>query len=175
MTCKKWLHDTRIIFTVLQALTLLALAGGTLLMLWLDILGISAMLNGLSAPRGELIPFAIIGLLTVAFISVMCYIALISFFTLCGRLKTGTAFTVQNTRAMRRISLCALGVSIGFFACDALICLTSWLVLDPPFHLIDVYLVGVGFAFLLVALIVWTLYLLLDRATAIQQENDLTI
>lgn len=175
MTIKKWLYDTRIIFTLLQALAILALAAGTLLMVWLDILGVSALLRGLFDTRGDLIPFSIIGLLTVAFISVMCYIALISFFKLCGRLKTGTAFTVQNTHAMKRIALCSLSVGAAFLLSDALICLTSFMLFDPNFHLIDVYFVGISLVFFLIFLVVWTLYLLLDRATAIQQENDLTI
>lgn len=175
MTIKKWFYDTRIIFTTLQVLAILALAAGTLLMVWLDILGISALLRGIFDARGDLIPFSIIGLMTVAFISIMCYIALISFFTLCGRLKTGTAFTKQNTRAMKRIALCSLGVGAAFLLSDALICLTSFMLFDPSFHLVDVYLVGISLVFFLIALVVWTLYILLERATAIQQENDLTI
>lgn len=175
MKIKKWFYDTRIIFTALQVLTILALAAGTLLMVWLDVLGISALLRGLFDARGDLVPFSIIGLMTVAFISAMCYIALISFFNLCGRLKTSTAFTEQNTRAMKRIALCSLGIGTSFLLSDALICLTSFMLFDPNFHLIDVYFVGISLVFFLIALVVWTLYILLDRATAIQEENDLTI
>lgn len=175
MTIKKWLHDTRVIFTVLQSLALLAMAVGTALMVWLGIIGIGALQRGFADGRAELVIFAIIGLVTVALISALCYMALTSFFKLCGRLKTGTAFTAENTRAMRHIALCSLGVGVSFLCSDGMIALTSWTLYDPNFHLIDVYFVGVALIFLLVALVVWTLYLLLDRATAIQQENDLTI
>ena len=129
------------------------------------------LIRKLSANRVFLNKFhAIIGLLTVAAVSLCSYVALFQFFTLCQRLKNGTAFTAANEKALHRIALCC-----GFSA--AALCIAFIIALFyGGFYLafLELLLLFIA-AYLCVSLVAYALELLLRRATAIQEENDLTI
>lgn len=107
----------------------------------------------------------------VAVVSLASYSALWQFFTMCERLKHGTAFTTANERSMGCIALsCAVasGVLLATFAVLVFFC--------PPIPLAVTELCLLGFAaYGAVALVAYALQLLVRRAAALQQESDLTV
>ena len=112
----------------------------------------------------------VVGFATLLSVSTLCIVALVTFFGLCGRLKTGTAFTEQNGRAMARIARC-FAVSTAVIAAGVvLIRLLLGETLLPM-----IYLALLAFLFAFIALMAHALALLIRRAQALQQESDLTV
>ena len=163
----KRLDDAPFIFTALRVATVIAGACGTWFALMLMYPGLFAVS---SKPFGLINIGGAVGLLTVAVASVCCYVALVVFFRMCGRLSCGTAFTDENAIAMRRIAavllIAGLSVAAG---------LTVLSVLLGDFFLPTIYLYGIAAAFLGAALLSHALAVLVRRAVALQQESELTI
>lgn len=173
------------LLTLLQAMTVLVMTGGTLLAGWLALFGtmglILVMDDGGSAPGLALVTG---GLATVAAVSVCCYVALGTFLALLGRMKRETAFTPRNCRALSRMALCCL------IAAGVLLVMMLWLgvgSLRPMLAaqsgmgatmiaanaLADVIgLLVWPFCFFVVALLIQGVALLMRRATALEQEQE---
>lgn len=159
-----------LVFTLLQIITVVIALIGTAVAVELGIIGGSLLSVFLQRNDTASAIYAILGLLTVIVVAGGSYTALYQFFTMCQRLKHGTAFTTVNEKAMKRIAL-GCGVSglvllVTMFA--FLFCASAVLALIELMFLLSA-------AYLCIALVAYALALLLRRATAIQQENDLTI
>ena len=163
----KKLDDASFIFAVLRMATVIVGMLGT----WFALMLMYPGLFAVSSKPFDLINIGgAVGMLTVAVASVCCYIALVIFFRLCGRLSRGTAFTDENAIAMRRIAavllIAGLSVAAG---------LTVLSVILGDFFLPTVYLYGIALGFLGGALLSHALAVLVRRAVALQQESELTI
>lgn len=173
---EKWINaDT--VFTWMRAAVVAAGVVGTLIALWFGLLGVSVIRAGmdkfgLDMGGGEwrTTVGGLAGLAAVLVTSVCCYIALAAVFRMCGRLKRGSAFTEQNAQAMARIAgaFFVSGVSIAAATVVLMICALA-------FNLVAYVLLIVACLFFGLALISYALCLLVRRAAALQQENDLTI
>ena len=97
------------VFPVLRAATVASGLLGTALALFLAAIGIDVLRAGLEENIPCWTAASVVGLAAVAAVSVCAYAALTIFLRLCGRLARGSAFTVQNAEAMRRIARCFLG------------------------------------------------------------------
>lgn len=161
---------TNLIFSILQGIAVIIAIVGTMIASFFAGRGYTAFCHYQIVQRYWFVVYAIIGLLTVAAVSLCSYVALFQFFTLCQRLKHGTAFTATNEKALHRIALCC-----GFSA--AALCIAFIIALFyGGFYLafLELLLLFIA-AYLCVSLVAYALELLLRRATAIQEENDLTI
>ena len=164
-------NRTNLVFTLLQIAAVLIALVGTAAAVLLCSIGLETLLFFLDQPAHTLAAYAIIGLVTVAVVSVFSYGALYHFFTLCQRLKGETAFTPANEKGMHRIAVCC-----GVCGAALLAALVLGFVLVNGFALFFVeLLLLLGAAYLCIGLVAYALELLLRRATEIQQENDLTI
>lgn len=173
---EKWINaDT--VFTWMRAAVVAAGVVGTLIALWLGLLGVSVFLAGMdkcgldmSVCDWKTAFAALAGLAAVLATSGCCYVALISVYRMCGRLKQGSAFTERNARAMARIAGAFVigGASIAAATAVLMIC-------GLAFHLSAYVLLIVACLFFGLSLISYALCLLVRRAAALQQENDLTI
>ena len=160
-------------FAVLRLATVAAGAVGTLLALWLGAIGVS-MLDFL-CEDGVCVRDAAVCLLCLAVlagISACCYAALTAFYRLCGRLAQGSAFTEENRRAMQTIArlLYACAVQLAVAVLAILVVLS-----DGVLPLPVIFLLMFLCAFAGAGLIAQALSLLVRRAAALQQENDLTV
>lgn len=158
------------IFLVLRVATVIAGAVGTLVAVYLGMIGFTAL--SMAADGGEmlLLGAAVTGLLTVGIVSACCYAALAVFFRMCGRLRGGSAFTEQNARAMEAIAALCAGCGAALATALVIIAIIMGEILLPM-----IYVGLLACAFLGVALIAYALCLLVRRAAAIQKENELTI
>lgn len=164
------INRTNLVFTLLQAVAAGIALLGTAAAIYLGCVGISAFLFFLDGAEPWHMAYAVIGVLTVLAVSVFSYAALYSFFTMCQRLKKGTAFTHANEKGMHRIAL-SCGVCGGSLVLAGVIALFY-----GGFALAFLEIVAIlAAAYLCIGLVAYALELLLQRATAIQQENDLTI
>lgn len=166
---------TPAVFTALQVMAAAALAIGTLLACYLGYIGYLGI--QLSRMENSMTVFwmAVVGIVTVADVSVCCYVALIVFLRMCGRLKRGSAFTVENAGAMETIAKCLTVAGLTFWATTLILFLlqgpqTGWSLLQ-----LDGRFLILGFCFLGVALLAYALCLLVRRAAELQRESDLTI
>ena len=163
----KKLNDAPFLFLVLRVATVLVAAAGT----WFAcLMGYTGLFAVSARPFSALNIAGWIGILTVALVSVCAYVALFTFFRLCGRLARGTAFTEENAAAMRRIALALLISGLG--ACAGI---TAVALLIGEIVLPIVYLYVIAAAFLGAALVSHALAVLVRRAVALQQDSDLTI
>lgn len=162
---------TDLVFTLLQVITVVIALLGLLAAIYLGMFGAAFCLFAIAEPDYAALVYAVIGLITVAAVSVLSLVALYSFFMLCRRLKRETAFTPANGKAMHRIALCCGCSSAGLFI--ALI-LAFFLMDGIALGFVEVMLLLTA-VYLCVALLAYALELLVHRATALQQENDLTI
>lgn len=115
---------------------------------------------------------AAVGYGVLAGVSACCLCALAAFYHLCGRLRDGRAFCEENARAMARIA--KLTAACGALLLGAAVFFEIVLLggeMLPPIWILTLFML----AFFGVALLSWTLGLLVRRAAAIQQENDLTV
>ncbi len=158
------------VFTALQAAALIAGALGTAISLLSANFG--AMWLSLSLDDGAALSIAacVVGFAVLIAVSALCWVALLSFFRMCGRLKKERAFTAVNESALRRIARC--------FA----VCAAALIVGVPAIRLLlgeavlgMIWLTILAFLFFFLALIVQALALLVRRAELLQDENDLTV
>lgn len=161
---------TNMVFTLLQIIAVVIAAVGTAVAVEFGIIGGSLLSIFIGKQNGADIAYAILGMLTVIAVAGGSYVALYQFFTMCQRLKRGTAFTAANEKAMHRIALgCGIsGVVLGVMMVAFMFYQGALLALIEMMCLLSV-------AYLCVGLVAYALELLLRRATAIQEENDLTI
>lgn len=158
------------VFTTLQAAALIAGVLGTAISLLSANFG--SMWLSLSLGDGEArgVAACVVGFAVLIVVSALCWVALLSFFRMCGRLKKERAFTQVNERALRRIARC-------FAICGAALVVgvpTIRLLLGETV-LAMIWLMILAFLFLFLALIVQALALLVRRAELLQDENDLTV
>lgn len=114
---------------------------------------------------------AVWGMAAVVVVSLASYSALWQFFTMCERLKHGTAFTAANECSMGCIALSCAVASGALLA--TLVVLVFFC---PPIPLVVTELCLLCFvAYGGVALAAYALQLLVRRAAALQQESDLTV
>lgn len=161
---------TNMVFTLLQIIAVVIAAVGTAVAVEFGIIGGSLLSIFIGKQNGADIAYALLGLLTVIAVAGGSYVALYQFFTMCQRLKHGTAFTAANEKAMHRIALgCGIsGAVLGVMMVAFMFYQGALLALIEVMCLLSV-------AYLCVGLVAYALELLLRRATAIQEENDLTI
>ena len=161
------LSDAPFLFFLLRLATVLVALTGTWfawMMLYTGLFTVSVK------PFGALNVAGAAGMLTVVIASVCAYVALFTFFRLCGRLARGTAFTEQNAAAMRRIALALLIAGLCAFAGITAVALLIGGIVLPI-----VYLYVIAAALLGAALVSHALAVLVRRAVALQQDSDLTI
>ena len=164
------LRDEQAIFRLLRIAAAAAGVIGTLIAVWLVCIGVSCLSWGIGDRMTDTIAAAATGLITVAVVSVCCWRALIVFDRMVGRLSQGSAFTLENERAMAAIAgaLALSGAAIlAAFVLLLLICREMVLTM--------IYLLLLALAFFGVALLAHALGLLVRRAAALQRDSDLTI
>jgi len=174
--------------TLLQIMTALLSLAGLAVAVYLASLGCTALSN--STPEGALLWPAIFGLMAEAAIVVCCMTALVAFFRMLGRLRTHTAFTTMNERALGRMAascgiagavclagpLCFMGIMRGILTRHPHV-LFGDLDLTGCDHFIlpYVWVELLGFLLVSVGAICWALKLLMRRAKELQDENDYTV
>ena len=164
------LRDEQAIFRLLRIAAAAAGVIGTLIAVWLVCIGVSCLSWGIGDRMADTIAAAATGLVTVAIVSVCCWRALIVFDRMVVRLSRGSAFTLENERAMAKIAgaLALSGAAIlAAFVLLLLICREMVLPM--------IWLLLLALAFFGVALLAHALGLLVPRAAALQRDSDLTI
>lgn len=164
------LRDEQAIFRLLRIAAAAAGVIGTLIAVWLVCIGVSCLSWGIGDRMADTIAAAATGLVTVAIVSVCCWRALIVFDRMVVRLSQGSAFTLENERAMAKIAgaLALSGAAIlAAFVLLLLICREMVLTM--------IYLLLLALAFFGVALLAHALGLLVRRAAVLQRDSDLTI
>lgn len=167
MNIKDRLQDAPFIFRVLRAATLAAGLLGSLLALILGNFGLFAI-GVRPAGTDTLAGFA--GLAAVVGTSALCWEALLVFYRLCGRLARGSAFTLQNACAMRRIAQMLLGAGLCVLAG-----VTAVGLLARGLGVTLFWLSWFALAFFGASLLAHALSVLIRRAACLQQDSDLTI
>lgn len=164
------LRDEQAIFRLLRIAAAAAGVIGTLIAVWLVCIGVSCLSWGIGDRMADTIAAAATGLVTVAVVSICCWRALIVFDRMVVRLSRGSAFTLENERAMAKIAgaLALSGAAIlAAFVLLLLICREMVLTM--------IYLLLLALAFFGVALLAHALGLLVRRAAVLQRDSDLTI
>lgn len=161
----------RKVLTGLQVFTVLLGVGGTVWALLLLAVGGMVMFNAAEKALWDTCIVALVCLAAVVIVSLCCYRALGCFYRMCARLKDGPAFTDDNCRSLARAARqCAIaGAALGI----ALTVLAVWSWISPTWISAAIY--AIPFAFLTIALMLWAVHLLMQRALRIQEENDLTV
>lgn len=172
-----------VLLTVLQILTVAVALFGTWFAGFLGLLGIGgARIVFLEEPTtvsGKV--FVLSALAAVVGVSVCCYVALIGFFRLLQRMKRETAFTRRNCLALGRISLsCAVAaamlfVLMSYIAFGVFLPIRSFtgslLMIVETLCLQMLWPFGFG----LVALLVQGVRVLMARAIALKEEQELVV
>ena len=164
------LRDEQAIFRLLRIAAAAAGVIGTLIAVWLVCIGVSCLSWGIGDRMADTIAAAATGLVTVAVVSICCWRALIVFDRMVVRLSRGSAFTLENERAMAKIAgaLALSGAAIlAAFVLLLLICREMVLPM--------IWLLLLALAFFGVALLAHALGLLVRRAAVLQRDSDLTI
>ena len=155
----KWLDSPKVLFGILRVAAVLAIAAGVWLSVVCGVLPTFTRAGGV-APTG-------VGYVVTALINCALWcIAWGSFFGMCGRLmKGGTAFTLENSRALR-----VIGASVALIA--AVMCLraTPRLLTTPDIYLVIEAVILPG-TFLTVGMIAFILSILLNRAMELEEEQ----
>lgn len=157
---KNSIRSTRLIFSLLQLLSILAIAGG----LWLSVqIGSPALLNGSASGLGLRGYLLLAGIIAC---DVLWSVAWGSFIGMCRRLQDGTsAFTRANSRTLALIGLCVTAMA-------GLVCIMGIAGLLQRFSLSGVILAFIlPGIFLTVATLAMILRRLLDNAMALEQEQ----
>ena len=165
-------RQTALIFTLLQAATVGIALVGLALAVFFSCVGVVSLIENTTAREPGYLAFTVLAMLAVAVVTLCSLAALYEFFMMCRRLKQGTAFTERNRCALNRIALlCAVsgGAILATFIIAVMLC---WPCGGNAFMLLTAL---VGAAYLCVALVAWALAMLVKRATALQQESELTI
>lgn len=160
----------RTAFAVLRAATVVALLIGTLLAALFAHAGTETLTFALRANDSRLVAGCVVGFVVLLTVSALCWVVLLTFFRMCGRLKTERAFTEINENALRRMARC-------FAACTAVLAAGA-LVIRVLVGAIGPAMLWLGiitFLFLFAASVVHALALLVCRAEQLQAESDLTV
>ena len=171
------------LFTALQAMTVALALFGTWFAGLLGFLGIAAIRMIFHEEPTTLSAkvFVVCAVAAVVGVSVCCYIALGSFFTLLQRMKKETAFTRRNTKALGRIALSCLAaaamlfmlmgyISFGVFLPTRSFTGSVWQFMET-FCMLMLWPFGFG----LVGLLVQGVRVLMDRALALEEEQELVV
>ena len=172
------------LLTTLQLLTVLVMLAGTWVAFVLGLFGVSAaqILTGHGTVGSLVMIYA--SLATVVGVSICCYITLGNFLALLQRMKRETAFTPRNGRALGRMAAsCAIAAAILFLMMVYIGCWAGWSDLMNIHHLSDILrvlnytasLLILPFAFCVIALLIQGVRLLMLRAIALQEEQDLAV
>lgn len=174
---KRKLNDARFVFTALQGLSVIAMAGGLVLSRLLNVvLALALMLL-----RGEAVQSMPEGMACMVLLTAGWMILWTAFLRMCGRLKKeSSAFTAANARGLAWIAagsaLCGATLTalmlLGYGDMTSPIVNGSFSVMTLMISLMDFVLPA---AFLLVSCAALALRSLLLRAMKLQQEADLTI
>lgn len=167
----KFSRETSVHFLVaLRAMTLLLLAGGILLALYLVCYGALTMIG--AYPERRLLFPAFVGFLFVLAVSLVCGRALLTFYHLCGRLKHQRAFSAANARAMH-------GLSRDCFLASALLAVCPIAMMaalrDGAMLLPYLELWVIAFVMGCIGLLFLAMDLLMQRAKLLQDDQDLTV
>lgn len=178
---------TRFVFTLLQALTvmadLLVAAAAYVLIRFGIVWHFSAYAELSQSVSPFLWAAAVVGTLGIVTCAACAFLALASFFRMCDRLKRARAFTQLNARTLKLIQRTNL--------CSAIACVLTPVLMDV-FFLINRKestlwppsltwvsglsgLMFLAFLYLGVSLAAKVLHALLQHAMALQAENDWTI
>lgn len=168
------LHEGNI-FCVLRGATVAAGVIGTGIAALLTWIGADCLVSSLTlCADGESCACwtaaSVTGLATVAVVSVCACMALVAFYRMCGRLKTGGAFTAENAAAMTRIARCMAGASAALLLSTAVMA-----VIWGGFLLPHIFLLLLALACAGAALLSRALALLVLRAAELQRDSDLTV
>ena len=172
------------LLTLLQAMTALVMIGGTALACLLGHIG----LLGIKFTWGEgvgVIAFMLGALLTVLVVSACCYVALVSFIRVLERMKTQTAFTERNCKALG-----VMAASCGIAAAVLFLMMSWWMAaLAVPTVITEgaalSMFVSLGqfaaimmiwpFGFGLIALLIQGVRLLMIRAMTLEREQAFVV
>lgn len=160
-------RQTALIFTLLQAA-----AVGIALAVFFGCIGVVSLIENTTAREPGYLAFTVLAMLAVAVVTLCSLAALYEFFMMCRRLKQGTAFTERNRCALNRIALLCAVSGDAILAAFLIAVMLCWPCGGSAFMLLTAL---VGAAYLCVALVAWALAVLVKRATALQQESELTI
>ena len=177
------------LLTILQLLTVLVAGFGTLIAGFLGILawtGLTEIILGVSSTAAAsgltlIKVFVVGGLATVVAVSACCYIALWNFLTLLQRMKKETAFTQRNCQALGRMALCCavaaaiLFVMMSYTAVGVFVPTRSF-TRDVWEYVHSVCTLMIWpFGFGLVALLIQGVRVLMARAIALREEQELVV
>jgi len=179
---------TRFVFTLLQVLTVMAALLVAAAAYVLIRVGIVWHFNAYAELFHSSSPFlwvaAVIGTAGIVIGAACSFLALASFFRMCGRLKGARAFTQANARALKLIQrtnlLCAIACVLTPMLMDVFFrislgkngpVLASSLTWIGGFR----WLMLIGFLYFGVSMAAKALHALLLHAMALQEENDWTV
>lgn len=181
-------QKTRFVFTLLQVLTVIAAMLVAAAAYVLIHAGIVWHFNAYAELSHSASPFrwiaAISGAVGIVICAACSFLALVSFFRMCDRLKRARAFTQANARALKLIQrtnlLSAMICVLIPVLMDALF-LISYGKEEAPWAFSLTWLSGfswllfIAFLYFGVSMAAKTLHALLQHAMALQDENDWTI
>lgn len=175
------------LLTILQLLTGVLVLFGTWFAGLLGLLGGGVLWEIFSdaqwAANGALsVTFFCVGaLVTVVIVSACCYITLGSFLMLLQRMKKETAFTERNCRALGRMALCCavaaavLFLLMGYIAVGVFLPTSSFTQSIVQFAGVVCMLMIWPFGFGVVALLIQGVRVLMVRALALREEQELVV
>ena len=165
-------RQASLIFTLLQVADVGIALAGLVCTVMLSMIGVVSLMENLAAREAGYLAFTVLAMLAVAAVFICSMAALYQFFMMCSRLRQGSAFTERNGRALTLMAvLCAVcgGIILVMFALALFCCWHC----GPGLFLELV--AAAGAAYLCVALVAWALAVLVQRATVLQQESELSI
>ena len=173
------------LLTLLQALTVLVMFGGTGLACMLGYIGVLGLVFVWGEGLG-VVSFVVLSLLTVVVVSACSYVTLICFLNVLQRMKTDTAFTAKNCDALG-----TMAASCGIAAATLLAIMVYWTAVSAVSELMSVgtltpssfVSLGTLFAILLVwpfgfgvvALLIQGVRLLMIRAMRLEREQAFVV
>ena len=175
------------LLTILQLLTLSIALFGTWFAAILALLGgsaLSELFRGAQwAAEGSLpvILFFAGAMAAVVTVSVCCYIALGSFLALLQRMKKETAFTQRNCRALGRMALCCAVAAAVIFVMMCYAAVGVFLTTRSFTRNLWTYIEAVQmlmiwpFGFGVVSLLIQGVRVLMTRAIALREEQELVV
>jgi len=110
------------------------------------------------------------GIIGVWVIAVLCYIALMNFWTICTRIGEDNSFCYENADAMKRMAIMAFAI-VGLVT-GALILIGILGFLGIAYFMVYFFVACVATG---VGVVCLALSLLIRKAAEIKEENDLTI
>ena len=171
------------LLTTLQVFTVAIALFGTWFAMFLSLLGFGGarmiFYDEVTTLNAKI--FVVCALLAVFGVSVCCYIALGSFFGLLQRMKKETAFTQRNCRALGRVALCCAVAAAMLFALMGYIAFGVFLPTDSFTNSLGQFVSTFGmlmlwpFGFGLVSLLIQGVRVLMARAIALREEQELVV